>query len=57
MINPVLFHVVNICIIYTSLASKCLADEAWKVHAVLETGIWTKAEKNFQCWWAGRLKT
>lgn len=38
MINPVLFHIVNIYIIYTSFASRCLADEAKKVYAVLRTG-------------------
>jgi len=38
LINPVLFHVLNIYFIYSSLAAKCLADEAKKVYRKLMEG-------------------
>lgn len=45
IIHPVLFHIGNIYFIYSSLAGKCLADEARKVYAVLKTGNLTEARK------------
>ncbi|HHW47645.1 MAG TPA: cobalamin biosynthesis protein CobD [Clostridiaceae bacterium] len=36
--NPVLFHIMNIYFIYSSLAAKCLADEAGKVYRKLSEG-------------------
>jgi adenosylcobinamide-phosphate synthase len=38
LINTVLFHVINICFLYTSLAAKCLAQEALGVYSYLEKG-------------------
>lgn len=35
LIHPYLFHILNIYFIYSSIASKCLADEAKKVYEVL----------------------
>ena len=34
-INPILFHIVNVYFLYTTLATRCLADEALKVHTLL----------------------
>lgn len=38
LINPVFFHIINIYFIYSSLAVKCLADEAKKVYGKLRNG-------------------
>lgn len=38
LVHPVLFHLLNIYILYSSLAARCLADEAKKVHACLVGG-------------------
>jgi adenosylcobinamide-phosphate synthase len=45
LINPVLFHIVNIYIIYSSFAGRCLADEANKVYEVLKTGDIAESRK------------
>lgn len=37
-IHPILYFVVNSFLIYTTLATKCLADEAYKIYKVLQTG-------------------
>lgn len=37
-IHPVLYFIVNSFLIYTTLATKCLADEAVKIYKVLKTG-------------------
>lgn len=34
-IHPLLFHIMNIYFLYSALATRCLADEALKVHALL----------------------
>lgn len=44
-VHPLLFHMVNIYFIYSSLAAKCLADEAKKVFTVLEQGDLPEARK------------
>lgn len=36
LVSPILFHLVNIYFIYSSIAAKCLADEAKKVYVVLK---------------------
>jgi adenosylcobinamide-phosphate synthase len=38
LVHPVLFHILNIYILYSSFAAKCLADEAKKVQACLVKG-------------------
>jgi len=45
VIHPVLFHILNIYIIYTSLAAKCLANEARKVYEVLAAKDLPEARK------------
>lgn len=37
-LHPMVFHIVNIYFIYSSLAAKCLGDEAKKVYRVLKVG-------------------
>lgn len=34
-IHPILFHILNIYFLYSALATRCLADEALKVHTLL----------------------
>jgi adenosylcobinamide-phosphate synthase len=34
-IHPILFHILNIYLLYSALATRCLADEALKVHTLL----------------------
>lgn len=36
LINPILFHLLNIYFIYSSIAARCLANEAYKVYDVLK---------------------
>lgn len=38
MLHPLLFHIINIYFLYTSLATRCLANEANKVYKVLTAG-------------------
>lgn len=45
IISPVLFHIVNIYFIYSSLAAKCLGDEAKKVYKVLCRGDISESRK------------
>jgi adenosylcobinamide-phosphate synthase len=45
LINPVLFHVLNIFLIYTSMASGCLAYEARKMKGILEKNDIARARK------------
>lgn len=45
IIHPILFHVINIYFIYSSLASKCLADEAIKVYKALASGDLPESRK------------
>ncbi len=44
-VHPVVFHVVNIYFLYTSLATRCLAHEAKKVYRVLRTEDLVKARQ------------
>lgn len=44
-IHPVLYFVVNSVLLYTTLATKCLADEAKKIIKVLQTGTLEEARK------------
>ncbi len=37
-ISPILFHAVNIYFLYSSLAARCLGDEAFKVYKILGKG-------------------
>lgn len=37
-IHPLVYFIVNSFLIYTTLATKCLADEAVKIYKVLKTG-------------------
>ncbi len=45
LIHPVVFHVLNIYFIYSSLAAKCLADEARKIYRKLAEGDLTESRK------------
>lgn len=45
MINPVLFHIVNIYFIYSALAARCLGDEALKVYNALKNKGISEARK------------
>lgn len=45
LVHPVLFHIANIYFIYSSIAAKCLGDEALKVYKVLKTGNLEKARQ------------
>jgi len=45
LIHPAVFHIINIYFIYTSLATKCLADEARKVHGALAAEDLPEARK------------
>ena len=45
LVNPILFHVVNIYFIYSALAARCLGNEAFKVHRVLQKGDLVGARK------------
>lgn len=42
-VHPVIHFIVNSVLLYTTLATKCLADEAKKVMKVLQTGILEEA--------------
>lgn len=44
-IHPALYFVVNSVLLYTTLATKCLADEAKKIMNVLQTGTIEEARK------------
>lgn len=44
-IHPALYFVVNSVLLYTTLATKCLADEAKKIMKVLQTGTIEEARK------------
>lgn len=44
-IHPSLYFVVNSVLLYTTLATKCLADEAKKIMKVLQTGTIEEARK------------
>lgn len=44
-VSPILFHVINIYIIYTAFATKCLADEAGKVYKKLDSGTIQEARE------------
>ena len=44
-IHPVIYFVVNSVLLYTTLATKCLADEAKKIMKVLQTGTIEEARK------------
>lgn len=44
-IHPVAFHIINIYFIYSSLAAKCLGDEAKKVYRVLNDGDIVESRK------------
>jgi adenosylcobinamide-phosphate synthase len=44
--NAVLFHILNIFFIYTSLAAKSLSDEVYKVYKALKDGSLKTARKN-----------
>jgi len=52
-INGILFHVLNIYIIFTAIATKCLGDEAKKVHDKLENGTLEEARERLS-WLVGR---
>lgn len=45
LISPVLFHIVNIYFIYSALAARCLANEAFKVYDVLNKKDIVEARK------------
>lgn len=45
LVNPFLFHILNIYFIYSSLAAKCLADEARKIYKKLMEGDITESRK------------
>lgn len=45
LIHPIAYHIVNIYLIYTALATKCLAVEAGKVHEALATSDLAEARK------------
>jgi len=45
LIHPVLFHALNIYFIYSAIATKCLADEAWKVYDSLAGGNLAQARE------------
>lgn len=44
-IHPIVFHIVNIYFIYSSLATKCLAVEARKIYELLSPGNLPEARK------------
>lgn len=44
-IHPLLFHIVNIYFLYSAFATRCLADEALKVHTALEQNSLEKARQ------------
>ena len=52
-VSPILFHAMNIYIIYTSIATKCLADEAKKVYKKMCTGTLDEARASLS-WLVGR---
>lgn len=52
-VNQVLFHILNIYIIYSSLAARCLADEAKKVYHKLKSGTLDEARVSLS-WLVGR---
>ena len=45
LLHTLLFHIINIYFIYTSLATKCLANEANKVYSALAAGDLHEARK------------
>lgn len=45
LLHPIAYHIVNIYLIYTALATKCLAVEAGKVHEALEMRDLAEARK------------
>ncbi len=45
LVSPWLFHAVNIYFIYSSLAARCMANEAGRVHAVLAAGDIAEARR------------
>jgi len=53
VISPILFHIINIYIIYTAIATKCLADEAKKVYVKLENRTLEEARVSLS-WLVGR---
>ncbi|MDU7966728.1 MAG: CobD/CbiB family cobalamin biosynthesis protein, partial [Paeniclostridium sordellii] len=44
-INKILFFIISSLILYTTLSTKCLADEAKKIYNVLKTGDIEKSRK------------
>ncbi len=44
-INPYLYHIVNILLMYTCIAARCLSDEGMRIYKTLEAGDLEKSRK------------
>ena len=44
-ISPVLYHILNVFLMYTCIAARCLADEGRRIYAALEEGDMEKSRR------------